>query len=288
MKKYDLSIKLTDRERSIIIGSLLGDASISKGVWKGKPGNARVRFVQGKAQLEYLKWKKSELQMWIGTPPNLSPIATEYGGAVHRLNTLTHPVFTEICDLIKPEGKGKRITQELLSFLDDLAIAVWFMDDGSMYQSSAIIAAYSFPQEDLELACSHLTQKGITSKVMQTCKGRVIIINADGARSLKRVIAPYIHPCLSYKLGKVLDKHCVYCGDPFTTTLSRTTCSDHCERRMRGESIRRTATQKRENKVCPICGVIFYPIPKGKETVKTCSPACGNKLSAKTRTMFTA
>ncbi|WP_365740532.1 hypothetical protein [Nostoc sp. JL33] len=273
MKNYDLSIKLTLREQSIIVGSLLGDASIQRGSWKGKQCNARVKFTHGKTQLPYLKWKEKELQRWIGTSVTEKPVSTEYGGLIHQVSTLTHPVFTEIWHLIKPEGKKKRITQELLPLLDDLAIAVWFMDDGSMGQVSSTIAAYSFPQEDLEQACNLLTQKGITSKVLQTCKGRIISINAEGTRILREVVKPFIHPCLSYKLGTIVPKNCVICQDNFQIykgSQMRQTCSPKCEGILRGRMTSQTALLSRLIVTCPICGVVHSPKKAGRQTKKTC------------------
>lgn len=234
-KNYDLSVKLTDREKSIVIGSLLGDASISRGKWKGVDGNARVRFVQGIAQLPYLEWKQEEMKKWIGTPINTIPIPTQFGGLIHRVSTLTHPVFTEIWNLIKPENsKKKRITPELLPYLDDLAIAVWFMDDGSMMQTScgATIATYAFYPEDLNLVCQYLTEKKkIICKVQNTCKGNIITINSVGTLALRELIAPYIHPVLAYK-GTPTPREtiCAACGKIFMNVTQRKTCNQKCQR----------------------------------------------------------
>ncbi|WP_375515210.1 hypothetical protein [uncultured Nostoc sp.] len=43
-----------------------------------------------------MKWKEKELQRWIGTSVTEKPVLTEYGGLIHQVSTLTHPVFTEI------------------------------------------------------------------------------------------------------------------------------------------------------------------------------------------------
>ena len=40
--------------------------------------------------------------------------------------------------------------------LNDLAIAVWFMDDGTINECDSRIATYALPQQDLELVCTYL------------------------------------------------------------------------------------------------------------------------------------
>lgn len=238
MKKYDSAITLTERERSIILGSLLGDGYITRGRWKGIQANARVTFMQGEERLAYLQWKRDELSRWVLSPID-GPQTTQYGGQVYRFRTISHPLFTKIHEAIYPDGvKPKRITPQILSWLDDLALAVWFMDDGTSGYSDANIATYAFLRDDLEATAAHLTSRGINCRVMDTVKGAKLEINAAGRHNLYSAIAPHIHPALAYKLGTFEQRICVTCGKPFQArTLpgyraSPTACSRSCYVRM--------------------------------------------------------
>lgn len=241
MKKYNPNDSLTQRERSIIVGSILGDGYISRGIWKGVYSNARITFIQGIAQLPYLEWKQEELKRWIGTTIRAIPYKTQFGGTVHQLATTTHPLFTEIFHAIYPDGgKIKRISPQVLNWLDDLALAVWFMDDGTGCYSDAKIATYALLHSDIDIVSQYLSAQGMYSKRMDTGKGPILSFSARGKDALYAHISSHIHPILKYKLGSTLPRTCVFCGSEFFVRIAGgysvkklpITCSRSCATRL--------------------------------------------------------
>lgn len=235
MKKYNPEDSLTQRERSIIVGSILGDAYISRGMWNGKPGNARVKFTQGLTRLPYLQWKQQELKRWVNTPISDKPLKTQFGGTVYNFSTTTHPLFTEIYQAVYPEGgKIKRLSPQILEWLDDLALAVWFMDDGTGSYSDARIATYALLPEDIDNVASYLSEQGMQCKRYNTAKGPILNFSAKGKKALYPRIEPFIHPALQYKIGISVTRMCHACGKDFELTIAtsypinKITCSPAC------------------------------------------------------------
>ena len=68
---YKKNLELTDRQREILIGTLLGDASM-----QAMRGNqeSNVKFEQKIAQKDYIDHLYKEFQEWVGTPPKIRDI----------------------------------------------------------------------------------------------------------------------------------------------------------------------------------------------------------------------
>ena len=126
--------QMTNIERNIIIGSLLGDGTLSK---YGRSLNACYRENTGPNQVAYRKWKADRLS-------NLD-FKSNAKGAIY---SPSHPIYTDLYDLFYPDGK-KIIPRKGLEILSHpIGLACLFMDDGSLvinnYKKSNTITL--FPQ----------------------------------------------------------------------------------------------------------------------------------------------
>ena len=76
---YKGTLKLDDRQRSILVGTLLGDASM-----QAMTGNqlSNVKFEQKVSQADYINHLYQEFQAFVGTPPRIRKITG--GGAADR------------------------------------------------------------------------------------------------------------------------------------------------------------------------------------------------------------
>ncbi len=118
IKKWNISIQknprvlLTEEEYDMIIGSLLGDASIRQ-----RERNSCFRFSHSVRQKDYAKWKAMKLYNF-----NISEfreVKRKFKNKfIHAidLSTKTHSVFNYYRDLFYKNGK-KTITREVLSQL---------------------------------------------------------------------------------------------------------------------------------------------------------------------------
>src|SRR3989344_835092 len=114
---------LTQLQRSIIIGTILGDGYVR--IVKGKK-NALLEINHSFSQKEYVDWKYTMLQSLCKSGPK----ARKSNGTrvAYRFNTRQHPELTTLFKSFYGEGK-KSIPQNII--LDPIMLAVWFMDDGS-------------------------------------------------------------------------------------------------------------------------------------------------------------
>ena len=204
-------IKISERQRSIIVGTLLGDGHLET---TDKGRTYRLKITHSVRQKEYIEWLYEELKNLIRTPPQrktkegANKIYEEYWFNTYSLGPLRFygQQFYAGRDKIVPKIIGKLI--------DPLAMAVWFMDDGS-YKSNRhktyIIHALSFKKKDLELLCEVLEKKyGIKTSLHKqhyksSVKWRLYVLSRSAER-FKNLIEPYIVPSLKYKLGNMMPK----------------------------------------------------------------------------------
>jgi recombination protein RecA len=183
---------LTPLHEQIIWGSLLGDGHIGR----IKPYSAQFRITHGAKQTEYCLWKQSLFEGLVGYS------GTNARGG-HAFDTIPMYELRQMAERIyKNSGKGgKRITPELLQELSPLAVAIWYMDDGTFDNDRRYrveIAAHSFSFEDRQLLVDWLAQQGIDAD--NRADGRIVFGNKDMVRKLHAYIARYVHPSMDYKL----------------------------------------------------------------------------------------
>lgn len=191
------AIEFTDKQRSIILGSLLGDASLRK-------INVNPIFTceHGIKQLEYCKWKAKELES-LGAKFSISKRQTidkrtglYYKSAICRL--AANPVFLPIYNKLYKNGR-KTITSEYLEHFDELSLAVMFMDDGSCTKASITIATNCFTEEELLLLLEFFKKRfNLTFHI--NSNHSIYLLKKD-FEHFKSLVLPYMRQELLYKLS---------------------------------------------------------------------------------------
>ena len=98
----------------------------------------------------------------------------------------------------------KRIHSNLGSFLTPLALAVWISDDGCWVKSGIRISCNSFTLKEVELLIEIINQNfGLKSNIQKisTPNQYSIYIQNKSIPLLKKIVSPYIHSSMLYKLG---------------------------------------------------------------------------------------
>lgn len=185
---YKKKFTISDYEKSLIIGSIFGDGSIDKG----------GRFVVGHSmkQSKYCKWKSEKL-------------SGKYRIDKPRFDERTNKTYFSCSFSVKPTEytkwlreelyvPKKRITKKSLKYYNDLSLAIHFMDDGAKASSSYKIATDCFDLESLNVFNQHCKETfGIHFVIHKN--GRLYLpLKFKGI--FKKIIKPYIHPELEYKL----------------------------------------------------------------------------------------
>ena len=210
--------RLTSKERigphnidiiSMIIGSTLGDSHLEK----RKNGiGTRVIFEQSNRNVEYLMWFHayfSSRGYCSNTKPKLQ-IRIKQKGKVYyqyRISSYTFSSFNLIHKMFYKLVDGKYIKFVPLNieeYLTPLALAIWFMDDGSSKGKGASIATNYFTLEEVNFLCKVLKSKYNIIATSNKCgkdKGHIIYIHSNSMKLFTSIIKPYLLPSLYYKLG---------------------------------------------------------------------------------------
>lgn len=167
--EYKKTLKLNTIQKEILVGTLLGDATIAKSKRIAKDGTSfrlNVKFEQKLANREYINQLYQIFEPYVGTPPKIRNITG--GGAKDRqsiwFRTYRHIDFKFYYDLfyIKTNStdlRKKRVPKLIHKFLTPRALAYWFMDDGSYYYNKSkttqqkvyYFNTQSFSYEDIKI-----------------------------------------------------------------------------------------------------------------------------------------
>jgi recombination protein RecA len=189
VKNYALS---GDQEQ-LILGGVLGDGSLRR----MSQHKVAFRVGRGMGQREYLEWKHEMLAPFSGP---IAPTGVGFGFdtiAMHQLVPLHEAVY---------EGGGRKcaVTERLVEALDERALAVWYLDDGSFSGSydrwghgKAEICAKSLSADALELVARRCEELGMGRP---TTTNRGLLFSGDRTGRFHASIAPYVHPSMAYKL----------------------------------------------------------------------------------------
>lgn len=191
--RLDLPTELTARQKSILVGSMLGDGRLFK------TGSETAAYSEhhSEKQRPYLEWKASEFEPFTKgiTPSNKGP---------HLGNLMTTHgvrVLKPYWDLFYPQGKGSKGFSNLpLKWVDALALAVWFMDDGSK-SGKCLRFSVSPDLKDVEVQLKVFQKLGLDAHFYQEKNGNTIFISdRTNLTRFMDLVRPHIHPSLSYKL----------------------------------------------------------------------------------------
>lgn len=201
-------LDLTPQQHQIVLGSLLGDASIRRGRNKSERSkNCVLVLGHGEKQRDYLDWQKQQLEPFIlGDQPRMYvQSGFSAGSKLYSYTSIRHPAFTAYRQLFYPDGI-KHISQPVLDGLEPLGIAFWLMDDGSYHQGRGYIylSTNAYPREELELAADWFACRfGI--KPLIHSAGRLgqfqLAFNRRSALTLRDMVCPYFFEKLLYKIG---------------------------------------------------------------------------------------
>lgn len=201
------AIDLTPEQHQIVLGAILGDASIL--VYKDSTPDwlCPMRLTQGQGQEAYLEWKKEKLSLYFPRAEPKRYVNTGLGAGTVRLeyNSIPHPAFTMYRKLFYPGGK-KHLSLEILNRLEPQGIAVWLMDDGSFNKPSGWIqiASHSFSREENEMTAQWFWDRWRIQPFVYQLRSRglwFLEFNRPAVQALVPLVRDYFFPPLLYKLG---------------------------------------------------------------------------------------
>jgi len=210
--------KLTDVQKQITIGTLLGDACVSQKV-KGKCLPS-MHFVQGMSQEDYIQYKKqcfSNLFQSFHRQKNKTGFnyqETSWGGKTLHGTTDTSVDFNEFLHF-KKSGKDKKTLDVRLleKYLSEISLAFWVMDDGLLLGNKGKTEKTKYIRLNTQ-GFNHqshlLLQEVLKNKFCLDVEIRkenrfgkqYFVLQFDNKNTLKLIdkIKQYIHPTFYYKI----------------------------------------------------------------------------------------
>jgi len=197
---------------STIIGSTLGDTHLEK---RKRGVGTRIKFEQANKNVEYLLWFHdyfSSRGYCSSSKPELKERITAEGTKyyLYRVNSYTFHSFNWIHEMfykLVDNKYVKIVPLNIEKYLTPLALAIWFMDDGSYGEKGMRLATYCFTFEEVKFLCTVLKNKyNIRAEGAKSgnSKGYFLYINPRSVKLFSNIVRPHLHPSLLYKLMRIL------------------------------------------------------------------------------------
>lgn len=199
-------LKLTKRQRSILIGTILGDGHLET---QNMGRTYRLKIEHTIKQNFYVDWMYEQFNDWVLTSPKSKlKVVNNVSLENYYFQTVSVGQFRFYAKQFYVNGR-KTIPQNISHWLTPLALSVWFMDDGSLkskFHKALIFNTHSFKRKELEILRKALKDKyGIDSLIRYQKDGLQLMVVGENAELLVILIRLYILPGFNYKLGLLVN-----------------------------------------------------------------------------------
>lgn len=186
------SIILTNEQRSILLGTALGDAHIRSINNK----LARMYLSHGWKQQTYLEWKVAKVQELFPFP-----IRRRKRKVVsYSVESILHSYLKKLHSMIYWNNQ-KHIPKSFLDCIDLQALAIWYLDDGSLSRDLCLHVCAFDPQEIDNLIVAFKEQLDIHA--VRSGKNRrytIGIYRKNDVQKFLDLIRPYVCDFMAYKV----------------------------------------------------------------------------------------
>ncbi|MEK7601481.1 MAG: hypothetical protein AAB480_03055 [Patescibacteria group bacterium] len=195
-------VPFSSEQLSIVKGSLLGDGCLHT-AWPGTSKNYVFSKMHSIKQKEYIDWVYEKLQPFVRKLPRPYEPTQSI-----RLRTISHSALTVLMSVFYRDGK-KVLPSEIDEIIaDQLALAVWFMDDGNIVRSEGKVKGYHLNTQSFDLAeHRRLIQAfekshGIHVNIEKNNRYyRLAIFRRESREKFRSLIHAHVLPSMQYKLG---------------------------------------------------------------------------------------
>lgn len=198
---YKENLVLTELQRVVLLGTLLGDASMPK---QKNNTNYNIKFEQSIKNEEYINHLYNIFKDWVGTEPKIREI--KGGLAKERqsiwFRTYRHKNFKFYYNEFYFEGK-KRVPKLIHRYLTPNVLAYWFMDDGNKTKHGYVLNTQAFCLKDQKLLLNALSNLNLDCSLHKDKNFFKIYIKAESKLNFTLLIKPFILTCFFYKLHNI-------------------------------------------------------------------------------------
>ncbi|RAU95363.1 recombinase RecA [Mycolicibacter senuensis] len=198
---------LSDQQFQVVLGSLMGDGNLSPN--RRDRNGVRFRLGHGAKQVEYLQWKTALMG-------NIGHSVRENAQGATFVDFTPLPELGELQRAVYLGDGKKFLSEDYLKALTPLALAIWYMDDGSFaLRSKGLqertaggsgrieICVEAMTEGTRERVCGYLRDAyGLDVKLRYPGKtGRAVLqFSTASSAKFQELVAPYMAPSMEYKL----------------------------------------------------------------------------------------
>lgn len=192
-KSAEKKLKLSDLQREILVGVLLGDAHLET---RSNGRTFRIKFEQSIKKNEYMIHLYEVFKEWTSQAPK------EKRQNVY-FQTISHPVFRFYGHQFYKEKK-KVVPKQLFRWLTNRSFAYWYMDDGSIKSKESkglVLNTQAFTLQEVETLCRIIGKKfGFQAKPRRQLEGYQVYISGRSYNDFVKSVVPFVHPSMMYKI----------------------------------------------------------------------------------------
>lgn len=201
-------LKLSKTQKDILVGTLLGDGHLET---KNDGKTYRLKIEHCIQQKEYTEWLFAHFSDWAETLPGARTREVAFRDEkkmFERIGFSTISTGSLRFFAHQFYRNGKKIVPKLIHrWMSPLALAVWYMDDGSIKSNehkSVLLNTQGFSAKDLEILQKALEkQYGIKTKQREKKDGIQLYLLSETVDIFLRLIEPFVLESMRYKLPHV-------------------------------------------------------------------------------------
>ena len=193
IKSFVESIKLSDEQREILVGTLLGDGHLET---QNKGRTFRLKVEHSISQKDYTDWLYEKFKNLTLIGPQVKE--QKINGKLYQkywFSTVSNGAVRFYAQQFYQNGK-KVVPKFIAKMVTPLSLAVWFMDDGSLKSKlhrARIINTQCFNESDLKRLQDMLLKKfNINTTLRNQKEGKQIYIPSTDIQKFVSIIKPYI------------------------------------------------------------------------------------------------
>jgi len=198
---------LSDQQFQVVLGSLMGDGNLSSN--RRDRNGVRFRLGHGAKQAEYLRWKTALMG-------NIRHAVRENAKGASFVDFTPLPELAELQRAVYLGDGKKFFSEEYLKALTPLALAIWYMDDGSFaLRSKGLQERTTGGSGRIEICVEAMTEGtrlrlrdylcdtyGLDVRLRHAgSAGKAVLVFSTAATAkFQELVAPYMAPSMEYKL----------------------------------------------------------------------------------------
>ena len=207
IEAYKTTLRLSEVQREVLIGILLGDACLET---QNAGRSYRLKIEQGIAHADYVQHLHSVLRDWVLSPPRPKQGQTR---GVTTLNlafqTVSHTELSLYGELFY-RNRRKVVPELIGELLTARGLAYWFMDDGSMKSSESkgvLFNTHAFSSDDIDRLIEVLVKFGLLARMRRQSDGNQIYVSGASYERFVELVNPYVIEAMRYKVPQPRRTH---------------------------------------------------------------------------------